>query len=176
MNRVKPIKIEDFVIEWAVEDVEKYEAVAKANVGQNKQRGITARGTEGDITVSNTIITVVLEVPRPMTEHVTSLLRSSNNLKFAAYLQTCSEHAFDAAAKADALIKQQMVVDALSELTLSYAKRLGVADAEVKAALEQIKKATPAVAEAAVKSMREALKEKRTEVAARMLQAMPDEE
>lgn len=185
-QRPKLGDLQQYVIEWSVENSERYARLSKTIVGAQKQEHYDAKkGETQKAEAVNTIITCVLEVPRNQTERVTAALREAPHLRHASYLSHCADHADDAAALLDAQVKMRMTIEALEQLALSYASKLDELEKApskrdyVKnfyTAMDQIRKTIPAKSEEAVKDMRRALNEKRADVAAKMLSSMPDED
>lgn len=180
MNDPKP-PIEQYVLEWSVEDHKRYERLAKALVGEQKREGRNASGTRVEDKAANTIITCVLEVPRHDTERITTLLRSSPIIRHASYLSSCAQHADDAAAANDAIVKMRLVVSRMEELCFSFARQLdiiqgtGTHEAELRAELDHTKLGITKRVDKVVGDFKKALEEKQTNVAAKLLAAMPDD-
>lgn len=180
-DKLKPQTLEHYVIEWCVEDVKRYERLSKNALKVEKRDGRAADGRPTTDEATNSIITAVLSVPRPMTEHVTTMLRSAPDLRPALYLPAASACADDAAAANDAIVKMRLVVSRLEELCFSFARQLdrvqgtGTHEAELRAELDRTKLGITKRVDKVVDDFKKALEEKQINVAAKLLAAMPDD-
>ncbi len=183
MRQDKPATIESYVVEWFVEDAGRYERLRRVApdkvVREQRPSPSLPHGSKTSV-VSTAIITCLLEVPLPAVDGVTTALRQGN-VRGSQYLKTCSEHADDAAVLKDRSLYLERYVEKLQDLVVKYAK---IADAAAgprdgNARRHEVDAVAVLQVEAKmvgheIAMVRGALDERKTEVAAKLLAALPD--
>ena len=181
-------EIEAYAIEWAVEDPDRYERLARSNAGgdvvedPDDTRYWSENRKRRTKVIPNTVITCVLSVPRQDTERVTNALRAAPGLKKdAMYLSKAAQGADGVSTIQDEAVKLRLWVEELERLiTTTVAKAINLgADpvigknmlSDLATARHKHKTTTNQVHE-----IMTALREKRTDVAADLLRKLPEEE
>lgn len=188
-----------YIREWFVEDPKRYERLAMRPVRSQK---VPNPGTNIDQQVYDTIISIVLEVPRAKTESVTNQLRGGTASP-ANYLGQAAAHAEDAATLRDEVVTLDLEKKALLQLVSDLASHLDDYDNRIEKTSHLLdddlwtyfKRGRPknvgtrwrdltakALQDITLQSrgetnkMKAALTERRTDVAAKLLSAMPDDD
>lgn len=169
----------DSVVEWFLEDPNRYERLASAVVEYETREVAHTTSPRGDTKkemIRNTIIGVVLSVPRSHTDAVTTELRKSRKVAPACkYLQASAQHADDADAMLRRIMKLEAQLKKLAKAYVDQAARAGGAAQEARAK-DFVSSALPALAESELAALWSAIKERQVEVAAKMLERFADDD
>lgn len=176
-----PPKIESYVVEWFVEDAERYERLSRVPLPQDKREGTGPTGGRYKDVVRPAIITVLLEVPLPAVDGVTTLLRQGN-VRGSQYLKTCAEHADPATKTRDRALYLERYSAKLEAALRSVARRADRRATELDdeyapsyvAEVEGLIANADAATCIETNAVRAALDERKTEVAAKLLSGLPD--
>jgi hypothetical protein len=181
--------LRDSIVEWATEDADRYERISLLKASRRTREQTQAGEQKNAPAVS--IITVVLAVPRPETERVTKVLRAAPNVKpEASYLMLASQGADPASKMLDDALRLEARVEVLERLCLNAAARIddmtmdarlsdsseGSAVKAMEKAMREAPKANYEYVKGRMTSMREAIAEKKVNVAAQLLAEQPDDE
>jgi hypothetical protein len=169
------IALEQFVTEWFIDDQTRYErlTIAPLPVTRTIVSGVAH-------SVTPTVIGVVLNVPRKITDQVTTLLRSSPILGIDNYFQRAADALDTATLSSNRTLELELYIKELEGLARSCASSLDKV-------MSPTNEYTRRHVDKTIVSMRgkatltrlqitEALNNRRADVAAKLLIALPDED
>jgi hypothetical protein len=151
-------------------DADSYERLADRSLPRDQPPRDQPRSPDKG-TPQAEVVACVLEIPRESMARATTELRQSLSIQEARYLPKLVAHVSDVTAGMDDLARLQWMVGKLKELALRHAKNIEACKDEIKLLTVTV----PPVNDR-VRSIKNALLERKLEVAAKLLAAIPDDE
>ena len=184
------IDLLNYLREWVIEDAARYERLAGTVLGRSSARN---RVTGDTATTDNVPVVAVFEVPRSAMDAFTTKLRSAPALRSSSYLIKAAEHAEGAGKLLEDGLQLAIRCQVLEHAALHSAERCdfletklresaGVAwqprsyQAEMRDVIDKVPKAKHDAALDAMRKLREALRERKVDVAAKIVASLPDDE